>query len=166
MGRELAIQTDRKFDGKSMRALPDRQRGFVLEMLKRNANPAMVMEAAEAAGYRPDYGYHLMRDEGVISALHEESVKRLTGAAIVGVSVLLEIAQSEDHKDRFKAAKELAAINGFTAEQRIRVEHVTEDKRDLIEQIKSMARELKLDPKQLLAGVGVVEGEFTEAPDE
>jgi hypothetical protein len=29
-----------------------------------------------------------------------------------------------------------------------------------------MARELKLDPKQLLAGVGVVEGEFTEAPDE
>jgi chemotaxis response regulator CheB len=107
-----------------------------------------------------------MRDEGVIAALHEESVKRLTGAAIVGVSVLLEIAQSEDHKDRFKAAKELAAINGFTAEQRIRVEHVTEDKRDLIEQIKGMARELKLDPKQLLAGVGVTEGEFTEVPDE
>lgn len=162
MGTAIAIPNDRKYDGKIMASLPDRQRLFVIEMLKQGVNPKAAAKAAAQCGYHPAYGYELMRDEGVLAALREEATKRLQGAALVGVNVLLDIAQSPTHKDQFRAAKELAAINGFTAEQRIVVEHITEDSKQQIRQIREMAKQLGLDPATLIKGVGIIDAEFTE----
>jgi hypothetical protein len=107
-----------------------------------------------------------MRDEGVLAAIREEATKKLAGAALVGVKVLIDIAHDTEHKDRFRAAKELAAINGFTAEQRIVVEHISPDSKGMIQEIRSMAAQLGLDPKQLISAAGIIEAEFTELPED
>ncbi len=145
-----------------MAALPDRKRQFVIAMLGQAVNPKACKIAAAECGYAPYYGYELMRDDGILAALREESTKRLAGAALVGVNVLLDIAQNAQHKDQFRAAKELAGINGFTAEQRIVVEHISEDSKAQIRQIREMAAQLGLDPKQLIQSAGIIDAEFTE----
>ncbi len=145
-----------------MGSLSARKREFVIAMLQAGVNPKACAQAAAKCGYAAYYGYELMRDEGILAALREESTKRLAGAALVGVNVLLDIAQSPTHKDQFRAAKELAGINGFTAEQRIVVEHISEDSKAQIRQIRDMATQLGLDPKQLIASAGIIDAEFTE----
>lgn len=150
-----------------MAQLSDAHRKFVLTMVEHGANPKAATLSAKLAGFHPVYGYELMRNETVLAALREEATKKLAGAALVGVNVLLEIAMDEEHKDRFRAADKLAAINGFTAEQRIVVEHITPDTKGQIQQIREMATQLGLDPKQLIAGAGIVDAEFTEVdPDD
>lgn len=167
MGMEVTIKADRKYDGRAMSALSDQRREFVLEMMRQGCNPKAAQRAAIACGYSETYGYELMRDEAILAALREEATKRLAGAALVGVNVMLEIAQDETHRDRFKAAKELAAINGFTAEQRIVVEHVSHDTKAMIAEIRRMAADVGLDPKVLIERAGIVEAEFTEVePDD
>lgn len=167
MSSELTVAPpqDRSYDGKAMAALTDRQRLFVQAMVRQGVNPKAAAKAAAECGFAPAYGYELMRNDNILAALREESTKRLVGAALVGVNVLLEIAQSPTHKDQFRAAKELAGINGFTAEQRIVVEHITEDSKQQMRQIREMAEQLNLDPKQLIAAAGIVDAEFTEVPD-
>lgn len=163
MGKELvAIPQSRHYDGRAMAALTDRRRDFVVAMLKQGVNPKAAGVAAAQCGYHANYGYELMRDEGILAALREESTKRLAGAALVGVNVMLEIANNPSHKDQYRAAKDLAAINGFTAEQRIVVEHISHDSKAQIEQIKDMATQLGLDPKQLIQSAGIVEAEYSE----
>jgi hypothetical protein len=159
---ELALPIDRKFDGKAMAALPDRQRQFVQAMLRMGVNPKAAASASLECGFHKNYGYELMRDDGVLAALREESTKRLVGAALVGVNVMLEIAQNPLHKDQYRAAKELAAINGFTAEQRIVVEHINPETKDQIRQIRDMAKEMKMDPEELFRKMGIVDAEFEE----
>lgn len=158
----VATPQDRSYDGKAMAALTDRQRQFVQSMVQQGVNPKAAAKAAAECGYAGAYGYELMRNDNILAALREESTKRLVGAALVGVNVLLDIAQSPTHKDQFRAAKELAGINGFTAEQRIVVEHITEDTKQQMRQIKDMAQQLGMDPKQLIAAAGIVDAEFTE----
>ena len=168
MANEVSIPfdpNDRSYDGKAMGGLEDRKRRFVIAMLQMGTNPKAAPRAAASLGYHPNYGYQLMRDEGVLAALREEATKRLAGAALVGVNVLLEIAQSPTHKDQFRAAKELAGINGFTAEQRIVVEHISEDSKAQIRQIREMAAQLGLEPKQLIEAAGIVDAEYTEVEE-
>lgn len=153
---------DKTYDGKAMSSLTARKRKFVIAMLEQGVNPRAAGKAAVASGYSTVYGYELMRDEGILAALREEATKRLAGAALTGVNVLLDIAQSPTHKDQFRAAKELAGINGFTAEQRIVVEHLTEDTKSQMRQIYVMAAQLGMDPKQLIKSAGIVDAEFTE----
>jgi phage terminase small subunit len=164
MAQEIAVATpqDRSYDGKAMAALTDRQRQFVQSMVQMGVNPKAAARAAAECGYEPNYGYQLMRNDNILAALREESTKKLVGAALVGVNVLLDIAQNGQHKDQFRAAKELAGINGFTAEQRIMVTHVTEDTRQQMVQIREMAEQLGMDPKALIAAAGIVDAEFTE----
>ncbi len=155
----LAVSSpvDRSHDGKAMAMLTDKQRLFVQAMVRQGVSPKAAATAAAEAGLQPTYGYELMRHEGILAALREEATKRLVGAALVGVNVML--------KDQYKAAKDLAAINGFTAEQRIMVTHVTEDTKGQMAQIREMADQLGLDPKQLIAAAGIIEGEFTEVKE-
>lgn len=164
MANDLIVESpqDRSYDGRAMSTLTDRQRQFVQAMMQEGVNPKAASKAAARCGYAGAYGYELMRHEGVLAALREEATKRLAGAALVGVNVLLDIAQSPTHKDQFRAAKELAAINGFTAEQRIVVEHINPDTKSQMRQIREMAQQLNLDPKALIAAAGIVDAEFTE----
>jgi len=160
--------TSRTYDGKAMAALNDQQRLFVQAMVHSGVNPKAAQKCAIEAGYADKmYGYQLMRNEGILAALREEATKRLVGGSLVGVNVMMEIATSPGHKDQYKAARDLAAINGFTAEQRIVVEHINEDTKGQMNQIREMAQQLGLDPKQLIAAAGIieVEGEFTEVKE-
>jgi hypothetical protein len=170
VGQELAITTPRKYDGKAMSALTDGQRQFVINLVQMGARPRVAQRAAKEAGFHPNYGYELMRDEDVLAAIREEATKKLAGAALAGVNILLEIAHDKEHKDRFRAAKELAAINGFTAEQRIVVEHIDRDTKGQIRKIYEMAKQLGMDPVALIRGAGlgdgaIIEAEFTEVSD-
>lgn len=150
-----------------MLALGDQHRAFVLRLMELGPTKRAAAKASKDAGFSgQNYGYELMRDERILAAIREESTKQLAGAALIGVKVMVEIAQDKQHRDRFKAAKELAAINGFTAEQRIVVEHISNDSKDLMRQIENMALEIGLDPKKLIAQAGIVEAEFTEVVDE
>lgn len=165
MGQELAVVETTAAsiaDGRAMAALsPDRRR-FIRNMVSLGPSTKNAQIAAAKAGFHPFYGYELMREEGIIAALKEEATKKLAGAALIGVQVMVEIAQDPMHKDRYKAAKDLAAINGFTAEQKIVVEHLNADTKQLIGQIREMAEQLGMDPRQLIAAAGIVEGEYTD----
>ena len=166
MGQELAIRDDRSNDGRAMAGLSDQYHAFVMRLMELGPTKRASAKAAKDVGYHPDYGYQLMRDDRVLAAIREESTKQLAGGAILGVKVMIEIAQDREHKDRYRAAKDLAALNGFTTEQRIVVEHISHDSKEQIAQIKAMAVQLGLDPKQLIAGAGIIEAEFEEVPDD
>jgi hypothetical protein len=163
MGTSIAIpakDSDRTYDGKTMSALGPRKRQFVIAMLQQGVNPKACKMAAAAAGYAPEYGYQLMRDDEILAALREEATKRLAGAALVGINVMLEIAQDPMHKDQYKAAKDLAAINGFTAEQKIVVEHIDKDSQAMLVKVKEMALQLGMDPGELIKSAGIIDAEF------
>ncbi len=166
MGRELAVRADRSCDGRVMAGLSDQYHAFVLRLMELGPTKKAAAKAAKDVGYHPDYGYQLMRDDRVLGAIREESTKQLAAGALLGVKVMIEIAQDKEHKDRYRAAKDLAAINGFTAEQRIVVEHISHDSKEQIRQIRAMAIQLGLDPKQLIAGAGIIEAEFTEVEED
>lgn len=166
MGQEVAITSTRKHDGKAMASLPEQQRAFVLRLMELGPTKKAAAKAAGDVGFHPVYGYELMRDERVLMAIREEATKCLAGAVLVGVKTMVEIAQDKDHKDRYKAAKDLAGLNGFTTEQRIVVEHIPSDSKEKIKQIRAMATEIGIDPQLLIAQSGIVEGDFTEVEDE
>lgn len=150
-----------------MASLSEQHRDFVLRLMELGPSKRASAKAAKDVGFSSLNGYKLMRDERILAAIREEATKELAGAALIGVKVMIEIAQDRDHKDRLKAAEKLAAINGFTAEQRIVVEHISPDNKGMIAEIRSMAAQLGLDPKQLISATGFIEdAEFTEVEDE
>lgn len=166
MGQELAIKADRSHDGKAMASLPDQYRDFVLRLMELGPTKKAASKAASDVGFTPLHGYKLMRDERVLMAIREEATKQLAGGVLIGVKRMIEIAQDKDHKDSYKAAKDLAGLNGFTTEQRIVVEHIPSDSKEKIKQIRAMATEIGIDPQLLIAQSGIVEGDFTEVEDE
>ena len=154
---------DRTYDGKAMAALDTRRRQFVLNMLMQGCNPKAQRACAKEAGFDPTYASTLIRDDRVIAAMREESTKRIAGAGLVGINKLIEIACADGHKDQFQAAKTLAGINGFTAEQKIVVEHIGREDKDKIQEIRLLAEKMGLDPRALIEGAGVIlDAEFED----
>lgn len=153
---------DSTYDGAAMGALDHRRRQFVLNMLMQGCNPKAQKACAKEAGFTPDYAYALMREDRVIAALREESTKRVAGAGLVGINKLIEIACADGHKDQFQAAKTLAGINGFTAEQKITVQHMDERGKNLMAEIRDMAQQLGMDPQKLIEQAGIIDAEFIE----
>ncbi len=148
-----------------MSALPEQQRAFVLRLMELGPTKKAAAKAAGDVGLAPNYGYELMRDDRVLAAIREEATKELAGGVLIGVKRLIDIARDADHKDSFKAAKELAGMNGFTTEQKITVEHISNDSKELIRQIQSMSNELNVDLRPLIEKFGIVDAEFTEVSD-
>lgn len=167
---DIPALDDRSTDGPAMSALTDQQRIFVHEMLQSGVNPNAANAAAVAAGYAANGGWRMMRNERVLAALHEEAKKRLVGAALTGVNVMIEIALEPGHKDRFQAAKTLAAINGFNAEQKVTVTHIKQDMESIVQEIIDRATALGQDPRPLLLAAGVVmdaiDAQFEDVTDE
>jgi phage terminase small subunit len=160
---QIEVDDDRDNDGPAMSALRPNQRLFVHAMLTTGPRLEAARVSAAAAGYANPAvaGWQLMRNPRVVLALKEEAAKRLVSGALLGVDVLMKIAESDTHKDQFKAAKYLAEINGFTVEQKITVEHVTTDQREVVQRIMDNARIAGQDPAPFLALIGVVDAEFT-----
>lgn len=146
--------------GSAMAALMPQQRAFVELMTTLGSNPNAVTQAAAAAGYSANHGWKLMRDKRVLEAIREEANKRLLSGALLGASVLFEIAQTKGHKDQLKAAKELLAHNGFmpVAKQEITVNHNTPSEvKQMIAEIRGFAKQLGLDERKLLTSIGVAD---------
>jgi phage terminase small subunit len=130
-------------------------------------------EAVRLAGYSGDRNvlkakaWNLLHDPRVIDAIREEADIKLRAGAVLGASVLSEIAEDVFHKDRFKAAKELLDRAGLlvTHQQHVVVEHTTATDQEKIARIVAMSKKLGLDPATLLgqAGVQYIDAEFTEA---
>ena len=149
--------------GPAMRRLTSRQRRFVVAALE---FPGATHEAiARRAGYSASTSNSLkvqahdnFASERVIAALHEEASKRLRSSAVLGASVLVEIAQDKGHKDRLRAAEALLNRIGFheLSEHRVSVQHSDATGKALTERIAEIARRLGVDPAKLL-GVNAVE---------
>jgi hypothetical protein len=155
----------------AMAALQPQRRLFVERMREGGASQEYVERAAAAAGYSRGHGWKLMREPRVLAALREEAAKGLLGGALIAQKVLIEIATDTHHKDRLKAARELLAHSGFTTviEQKITVEHVNAEARELVQQIADFAKATGLDAKQLLGSLGIrepVDAEFEEVKPE
>lgn len=149
-----------------MAALPtDMQRRFVRALCETGGTNYTL--AARMAGYTGNdqtinvTAHRLAHDPAILAALREEADRRLRSGAILGASVLIEIAGDTMHKDRYRAAVELLNRAGLQVinEQKITVEH-TGGEKAMIERIASMAQQLGIDHKKLLGGF--VEGEFEE----
>jgi hypothetical protein len=79
MGQELAVTSGRKYDGRAMSALTDGQRRFVINIVEMGAKPRVAQRAAKEAGFSPNYGYELMRDEGVLRRSGRRRPRSLPG---------------------------------------------------------------------------------------
>ncbi len=156
MGTQLTLPPD-YHPSSAMAALQPQEANFVEAMIEGGAGPACVRVAAARAGYSENYGWTLMRKPKILAALREEAAKGLLSGAIIGQKVLIEIATDQQHKDRFRAARELLAHSGFTItqEQKITVEHVNTEAREMIRDIQEFAKQTGLDATQLLAAIGV-----------
>lgn len=155
--------------GPAMSALSTRQQAFVRYMLQTGGQNAK--RCAAAAGYTGNdntmavTAHRLAHDEKVLAALKEEADKRIRSGAILGASVLAEIAGDVTHKDRLKAAIELLNRAGLLTATLHKHEHAvtvtnTADEKAQIARITEMAAKLGVDPKKLLGGF--IDAEFSE----
>ncbi len=161
-----------EYDTRSaMFGLSPQRQAFVEAMVAGGATPQFVERAAAQAGYATKYGWALMREPRILAALREEAAKGLLGGALIGQKVLIEIATNSEHKDRFRAAKELLAHSGFTITQTVelKIDQTNSEARELIKEIKEFAKATGLDAKQLLGSIGVrdviVDAEFVEVKE-
>lgn len=141
--------------GPAMRALEPRRRAFVVAMIE--APHLSYTQAALRAGYSGTPGslgvqaHRLAHSEKVLAAYHEEANKRLRAGAILGASVLVQIARDNTHKDQLKAAMTL--LNRVGLHEKTEHKHVVERPTDDIEvkrQIVALAKELGVDPRVFL----------------
>lgn len=154
--------------GPAMAALTAKQQQFVFAVIQTGCSQA---KAAELAGYAggPDtwkaMGWRLAHDSRVQAAMHEEAQKLIRSTSVMAVKVITAIAEDGkiDPKTRLKAATELLNRSGLHAqtEHKVTVERVESDQ-EKVARIINMARQLDLDPRQLLGSAGVtVDAEFT-----
>jgi phage terminase small subunit len=146
-----------------LRLLTDRQRQFVLKhVVEGKTRTAAAREAGFASP--KTYQTRLMRDPKVVAAVKEEIDKRFLAGAVLGVSVLFEIAQDKDHKDRLKAGRELLAHAGLAPviEQKISVERSDMSAEAVRAEIRLLMAKLGPPAVRLLESAGLMDAEFSE----
>jgi hypothetical protein len=99
--------------------LPPRKAAFVRAYLDNldsgNVGRGSTVDAVQAAGISPDNrnaarvrAYELMRDTDVLSALHNEQIRKLNAGSSLGVAVLIDLARTAKSETvRFQAAAQL-----------------------------------------------------------
>lgn len=166
MTTELTIELDTDAFGPAMMALVPMQQRFVIAYC--TLGYRRHKDAAIAAGYSPNnatqLASNLLRNRRIQDAIAEQADSHLRSGVLLAASVLTEILEDPNHKDRLKAAKMMLehAKVIVPPEQVIEVKH-TVNQKEQIAQIKSMAEKLGLDPRQLLGQYGVtVDAEFED----
>lgn len=151
--------------------LNERQRAFVIAMVEMGG--INYTRAAIAAGYGGGnydaasvQGNRLAHDERILTAIHEESFRRLRSGTIMAVQTLLEIASdtASENKDRLKACEMILNRGGLPAstEHTIKVEHHDMTDQVKIERIRQLAIKQGIDPVKLLGSAGhTIDAEFT-----
>lgn len=172
---ELVVD-GRHHDGPAMAALQQKERAFVLAMVTTIGADGTPdpNRAALTAGYKQGiYGYELMRKPKILEALREEGEKKLRGAITLGINKLVEIAETNGHKDQYQAVKLLVGLNDFNPAQKVDVNHagaVEHIHIDAKERVERLAIRMGKTPQQVLdmLGVKVIDAEFevVSSPDE
>ena len=142
--------------------LTDKQQKFVVALLETAGENET--RAAMMAGYGA--GYHTRADElsrnpKILAAIREEADKRLRSGAVLAASKLIEIVKNNTHKDQLKACVELMNRGGLQVITTHKV--VVEDNRsdnEIIARVAAFAKALDIDPRKVLASVGV---DYTDA---
>lgn len=155
--------------GPAMLRLPPDHRAFVCALMELGGRD--FGRAAIAAGFdqtSPGHkGERLAHDENIQAALREETTRRLAAHLPLAATVLVEALKSDgpmNAKTRADIAFRLLAIHGISqvTEQKITVTHTTTDA-EAVAKIKTLAKELGLDPQKLLGPI-VIDAEWTEIP--
>lgn len=151
--------------GPAMIALNPQQRAFVLAYVETGGQDQTRAAVLSGYGVTPGSqkvaGYRLAHDPKILAAIKEVADQRLRSGALLGAEVLIAIAQNPVHKDQLKAATELLNRGGLIVRQEVEHIHRSETEAEQVKKIVSLARELGLDPKQLLGSAGVtVDADF------
>lgn len=159
------LENIRAHDGPAMGELTDKQRAFVIALLENGGNKTRA--AMEAYGYATDSarsaGYQISRNAKVIKALKEEADRRVRVEAVLAIQTMVDIMNDPTHKDRFRAAVEIANRSGLQVIQQHEVIHHNADAPEMIRRIEVLAKNLGIDSRKLLGSAGVVtDAEFTE----
>lgn len=147
--------------GPAMRELTEMQRSFVVGYLDYGGRPGKAPDAARDAGYSThndnvlkSNASRLLHMPKIIRAIKEEADLRLRTGAILGASVLIEIAGDANHKKQYNAAVELLNRSDLIVAERKEI--IVDDKRpgkdELVERVHSLAERLGIDPAMLLKG--------------
>lgn len=164
MATTLPVPADTENFGPKMQALTDLQRRFVLAHVL-GAGTQSGEQCAVAAGYSVASARftaaHLMRNIRVQEAIHEEALSRLQSASLIGINVLIDIAQNYSHKDQLKAARILLEANRVIRrqDQVIEIKHTVSDQEQIVA-ITALANRLGLDPARLIGQGAVTDAEF------
>ena len=148
--------------GEAMQVLTDTQRRYVIALVTQGGQKANLAYQL-ATGCTPENANKnawRMNVPHVMAAIREEADRRLRSGAILGASVLVDIAEDTQHKDRFKAASRLLDHAGLIVATEHKV--TVEDRRSTDEILKSIARiasENKLDLGQVIKDA-VVDADF------
>jgi hypothetical protein len=157
--------------GPAMRVLSPARRRFAMAAVMFPF--AKDWQIAKAAGYsdrshgslrvRAHENFH---DEKVLAAIRECADREVRGGAMLGVATIKKIVRRDDHRDQFKAAVWLAAMNDFAVAQNINVKQTIKDESGtaILSEIKALAAKHGI-PLPVLLGqraAPVVEGEFEE----
>lgn len=116
-------------------------------------------QIAKAAGYSDkSHGalrvtaHRLFHSERVLAAIRECADREVRGGAMLGVATIKKIVRRDDHRDQFKAAVWLAAMNDFAVAQNINVKQTVTDNSStaIMERIERAAAALGIDAAALL----------------
>lgn len=149
--------------GPALLALEPRQRAFVLEYIENGGKKAA---AAITAGYPKEWardtGSKLSRHPKVLAAIREVADRRIRVEAVSAIDVMIEIMKDPNHKDRFRAACEVANRSGLIVATQHEVLVTHKEDGATISRIVALAKQLNLDPVALLGSAGV-KGEIIDA---
>lgn len=130
----------------------------------------------ETPDSRKSTAYRLTHDPKILAAIREAADSMIRASILVGAGVLVEIANTPHHKDRFKAAEALLNRGGLIVAAQHNVNlTVTEDtpNSQVIDRIKVLSAQLGIDPKVLLGRAAtpglpnplVIDAEFEEVSE-
>ncbi len=169
------IAPDRSDDGPALKQLTEKQRTYLLALLDNGGNQtaaALVMNPALSQGSARAIGSTMAHNPKLIAAMKEEADRRVRIGAPLAIDVMLEIMNTPGHKDRFKAAVEVANRSGLLVIHQSEVlhTHAGQSTPEMLKRIELLARQLGVDPVKLLGSVGVkalpapkvVDAEFVE----
>lgn len=160
--------------GPAMLACNAAQRRFALAAVMYPL--ATDWQIAKAAGYSDrSHGalrvtaHRLFHDDGVLAAIRECADKEVRSSAMLGIATIKKIVRNDMHRDQFKAAAWLAALNDFAPAQNIKVDHTHRDEsgQAILGQIKALAEKLGV-PLPVLLGQRptlAIDADFTEVKD-
>lgn len=149
--------------GPAVKALTEKQRLWLFRYIDNGGKKAAAaIDAGYPKEWANDTGSKLSRNPSILAAIKEVAESRIRGSAVTAIDVMIQIMNDPTHKDRFRAAIEVANRSGMIVATQHEVKVTTQDDSSTIQRIAILARQLGMDPVKLLGSAGV-QGEIIDA---